>query len=84
MDLETTAIHTLQVHEERDPNWTDWSEEYARNAAWKRAKELYNIRGTYQENKDTFFRPKLESGATSRSRIDLEERLLWIQAPSGT
>ena len=46
-----------RVYEERDPNWTDWCEEYARKAAWNRAKVLYKIRGPYQENRDTLSRP---------------------------
>ena len=48
--------------EQRDPSRTEYLEEYARKAARKRAKELYTIRGTQQENKDTFFRPNFVSG----------------------
>ena len=35
---------------------------------------LNEIRGTYQEYKDTIFRPKVRSGPTSQSGIDAEER----------
>ena len=49
------------VCEERDPNWTDWCQEYARKAALKHAKEVNTIRRHYPGNKDTFCRQKFGS-----------------------
>ena len=76
VDLETTAIPTPPVHDERDANWTDWCEDNARKAAWKRATELLQ-KLACQENNDTFYRTQFGSGATSRSGIDAEETVIY-------
>ena len=42
--------------------WTHHCEEESQIAAWKLHKSIYNIRGTYQENKETFLKSQTVTG----------------------
>ena len=42
--------------------WTHHCEEESRIAAWKLHKNIYNIRGTHQENKETFLKSQTVTG----------------------
>ena len=50
-----------------------WAEDEARKAARQWAKQLYRIRGTYLENADTFFSPKMKWGVASVSTVNPDD-----------
>ena len=53
---------------DRDPNYTLWAEDDAKERAWQWAKQLYRIRGDYFENEAKFFSPKMEWRVASVSK----------------
>ena len=53
---------------------TQHCEEQARVAVWELHTIIFKIRGTCQENKDTFFESKTGTGAISRTGVSHGER----------
>ena len=59
---------------------TDHCEEHSRVAAWKHAKNIFRIRDTYQENKNTIFKPNVDAVVLSRAMIMQEKRECTVGA----
>ena len=52
------GYYSVGIQKAVDQQWTQHCEEESRIAAWNLHKGILKIRGTYQENKDTFFKSK--------------------------